>query len=51
MQEVILVKLGEIVLKGLNRRTFEDHDPEDCRCQTAILAVCVHAFVTVKPKG
>ena len=24
MQEVILVKLGEIVLKGLNRRTFED---------------------------
>ncbi len=23
MQEVILVKLGEIVLKGLNRRTFE----------------------------
>ena len=24
MQEVILVKLGEIVLKGLNRRAFED---------------------------
>ena len=24
MQEVILAKLGEIVLKGLNRRTFED---------------------------
>ena len=24
MQEVILVKLGEIVLKGLNRRVFED---------------------------
>lgn len=24
MQEVILLKLGEIVLKGLNRRTFED---------------------------
>ncbi len=24
VQEVILVKLGEIVLKGLNRRTFED---------------------------
>ncbi|SCH26708.1 Uncharacterised protein [uncultured Blautia sp.] len=26
-------------------------DPEDSRCQTAILAVCVHTFVTVKPKG
>lgn len=24
MREVILIKLGEIVLKGLNRRTFED---------------------------
>lgn len=24
MKEIILVKLGEIVLKGLNRRTFED---------------------------
>lgn len=24
MEEIILVKLGEIVLKGLNRRTFED---------------------------
>ncbi len=24
MKEVILIKLGEIVLKGLNRRTFED---------------------------
>ena len=24
MKEVVLVKLGEIALKGLNRRTFED---------------------------
>ena len=24
MKEVILIKLGEIALKGLNRRTFED---------------------------
>ena len=24
MKEVILIKIGEIVLKGLNRRTFED---------------------------
>ncbi|MGN1051571.1 MAG: tRNA 4-thiouridine(8) synthase ThiI, partial [Acutalibacteraceae bacterium] len=24
MRELILIKLGEIVLKGLNRRTFED---------------------------
>ena len=24
MKEVILVKIGESVLKGLNRRTFED---------------------------
>ena len=25
--------------------------PEDCRRQTERIAVCVHAFVTVKPKG
>ena len=24
MKEIILIKLGEIVLKGLNRRNFED---------------------------
>ena len=24
MNEIILLKLGEVVLKGLNRRTFED---------------------------
>ena len=24
MNEIILLKLGELVLKGLNRRTFED---------------------------
>ena len=24
MNEMILLKLGELVLKGLNRRTFED---------------------------
>jgi len=24
MKEVILIKLGEVVLKGLNRRSFED---------------------------
>ena len=24
MQEIILIKLGEMVLKGLNRRAFED---------------------------
>ena len=24
MKEVILIKLGEIVLKGLNRKNFED---------------------------
>ena len=24
MREIILIKLGEITLKGLNRRTFED---------------------------
>ena len=24
MEEIILIKLGEIVLKGLNRRSFED---------------------------
>lgn len=24
MQEIVLIKLGEMVLKGLNRRTFED---------------------------
>ena len=24
MNEIILAKLGELVLKGLNRRTFED---------------------------
>ena len=24
MEEIILLKLGEVVLKGLNRRTFED---------------------------
>ena len=24
MEEVILLKLGELVLKGLNRRNFED---------------------------
>ena len=24
MNEMILLKLGEVVLKGLNRRTFED---------------------------
>ena len=24
MQEIILLKLGEVVLKGLNRHTFED---------------------------
>ncbi|MDR0914700.1 MAG: tRNA 4-thiouridine(8) synthase ThiI, partial [Oscillospiraceae bacterium] len=24
MKEIILIKLGEVVLKGLNRRTFED---------------------------
>ena len=24
MKEIILTKLGEIVLKGLNRRAFED---------------------------
>ena len=23
-QEMLLLKLGEVVLKGLNRRTFED---------------------------
>ena len=26
-------------------------DPGDCRCQTERIAVCVHAFVTVKPKS
>ena len=24
MKEIVLIKLGEMVLKGLNRRTFED---------------------------
>ena len=24
MNEIILLKLGEVVLKGLNRRSFED---------------------------
>ena len=24
MQEIILMKLGELILKGLNRHTFED---------------------------
>ena len=24
MKEIILLKLGELVLKGLNRRSFED---------------------------
>lgn len=35
MQEVILVKLGEIVLKGLNRRTFEDRLMKNIRRRIA----------------
>ena len=35
MQEVILVKLGEIVLKGLNRRVFEDRLMKNIRRRIA----------------
>ena len=28
-QELILIKVGEIALKGLNRRTFEDVPDEE----------------------
>ena len=35
MQEMILCKLGEVVLKGLNRRSFEDKLLANLRRRTA----------------
>ena len=31
MNEIILLKLGELVLKGLNRRSFEDRLVDNAR--------------------
>lgn len=35
MKEVLLLKCGEIVLKGLNRKTFEDRSTVVARIRTA----------------
>ena len=35
MREIILCKLGEVVLKGLNRRSFEDKLISNLRRRTA----------------
>ena len=35
MKEMILCKLGEVVLKGLNRRSFEDKLIANLRRRTA----------------
>ena len=35
MKEMILCKLGEVVLKGLNRRSFEDKLISNLRRRTA----------------
>lgn len=39
MQELFLLKLGEIVLKGMNRRNFERRSPAICR------GVCAHMVI------
>lgn len=40
MQEVLLLKLGEVVLKGLNRRTFEDRLMKTLRRRLQPIAGC-----------
>lgn len=40
MQEVLLLKLGEVVLKGLNRRTFEDRLMKTLRRRLQPIADC-----------
>ena len=41
MREMILCKLGEVVLKGLNRRSFEDKLIGNLRRRTASAAISV----------
>ena len=35
MKEMILIKVGELALKGLNRRTFEDVLVKNCLLYTS----------------
>ena len=48
MNEIILLKLGELVLKGLNRRTFEDRLVANARRRLQAGAHHLHA---VKEQG
>lgn len=40
MKEVLLLKCGEIVLKGLNRKTFEDRLLKNLKRRMAHVADC-----------
>ena len=44
MKEVILIKNGELALKGLNRRTFEDMLMANIRRRPALSAPSTVAF-------
>lgn len=55
MKEIILVKLGEIVLKGLNRRTFEDMLKKNIKNSLRELGsfeiTCAQSTISISPKS
>lgn len=55
MKEIILVKLGEIVLKGLNRRTFEDMLKKNIKNSLRELGsfeiTCAQSTISISPNS